>query len=97
MTDRNTSEERPRGSESRRSWLDELRAERAANEELQRTDPQAYKAKMEAMLPENTCCFCRETFRGYGNGPWPVLEEGTACDACNRTIVIAARLQAMRR
>ena len=24
---------------------------------------------MEAQLPTNTCCFCRETFRGYGNNP----------------------------
>ena len=74
--------------------LDEVLAEEAANEELRRTDPEAYKAKMQ--LPTNTCCFCRETFRGYGNGPWPVLEEGTACDACNRSIVVTARLQAMR-
>ena len=76
--------------------LDEVLAEEAANEELRRTDPEAYKAKTEAQLPTNTCCFCRETFRGYGNGPWPVLEEGTACDACNRSIVVTARLQAMR-
>jgi len=33
-------------------------------------------------------CFCRETFRGYGNHPWPVLETGTS----NRTIVCTARL-----
>ena len=77
--------------------LDEVLAEGAANEELRRTDPEAYKAKMEAQLPTNTCCFCRETFRGYGNGPWPVLETGTACDACNRSIVVTARLQAMHR
>ena len=76
--------------------LDEVLAEEAANEELRRTDPEAYKAKTEAQLPTNTCCFCRETFRGYGNNPSPVLEEGTACDACNRSIVVTARLQAMR-
>eukprot|EP00966_Prymnesium_polylepis_P082962 1921580-Prymnesium_polylepis.1 len=51
---------------------------------------------MEAMLPENTCCFCRETFRGVGNCPFPVLEDGRACDTCNRSIVVAARIQAMR-
>ena len=44
--------------------LDEVLAEEAANEELRRTDPEAYQAKMEAQLPTNTCCFCRETFRG---------------------------------
>jgi hypothetical protein len=52
---------------------------------------------MEAQLPTNTCCFCRETFRGYGNNPSPLLEEGTACDACNHSIVIAARFKAMPR
>ena len=51
---------------------------------------------MEAQLPTNTCCFCRETFRGYGNNPAPVLQAGTACDACNLRIVIIARLQAAR-
>ena len=76
--------------------FDRLFAEGEANRELQRTDPEAYRAKMEAMLPETTCCFCRETFRGYGHNPWPVLEEGRACDTCNRRIVLTARLQAMR-
>jgi hypothetical protein len=75
-----------------RRWLDQ---ERAVNEELRRTDPEAYQAKMEAKLPTNTCCFCRETFRGYGNNPSPVLEEGTACDACNDCISITARIQTM--
>ena len=80
-----------------RRWLDQVLAEKAANEELRRTDPEAYQAKMEAHLPTNTCCFCRETFRGYGHNPSPVLEEGTACDACNFCIVIPARIQAMRK
>ena len=77
--------------------LAQMSAERAANEELRRTDPEAYKAKIEAKLPTNSCCFCRGTFRGYGNDPYPVLERGTACDACNRSIVVTARHQAMRR
>ena len=76
--------------------FDKLVAEGEAMRELQRTDPEAYRAKVESMLPENTCCFCRETFRGYGNNPWPVLEEGKACDTCSRRIVCTARLQAMR-
>ena len=29
---------------------------------------------MEAQLPTNTCCFCRETFRGYGKLPKAVRE-----------------------
>ena len=50
-----------------------------------------------ARVPKNKCCFCRETFRGYGNNPHPVLEEGTACDTCNRRIVILARIQMVRK
>lgn len=68
-----------------------------AADALRRTDPEAYQAKMEAELPTNSCCFCRETFRGYGNKPWPVLDTGTACNVCNHSIVMTARLQAMRR
>jgi hypothetical protein len=108
MSDRDTAPETARGTDGAvdatgedRHWqlrlLDQVLAEEATNEALRRTDPEAYKAKMEAQLPTNTCCFCRDTFRGYGNNPWPVLEEGTACNACNRSIVISARLQAMRR
>ena len=67
------------------------------NEALRRTDPAAYNAKMEAEMPENVCCFCRVTFRGYGNNPQPLLEEGRACDTCNRAIVIRGRLQANRK
>ena len=71
------------------SWqvklFQKLSQEAKANEDLKRTDLEAYKAKMEAMLPENTCCFCRETFRGFGNSPSPVLEDGRACDTCNRS------------
>ena len=66
------------------------------NEELRRTDPVAYEAKMAAEMPENVCCFCRVAFRGYGNNPQPLLTEGVACDTCDRVIVLRARLQANR-
>ena len=82
--------------ELQRRLLAQIIAEEQANRELARTDPEAYRAKMEAELPVNTCCFCHRTFRGYGNNPRPVLEEGRACDTCNRGIVITARIQAMR-
>ena len=61
-----------------------------------RTDPAAYQAKMEARLPETSCCFCRQTFRGYGHNPQPVLADGKVCEMCNRRIVLVARLQAAR-
>ena len=42
---------------------------------------------------EKTCCICGKKFKGYGNNPWPVAEEGTCCDECNLSKVIAARLE----
>ena len=71
----------------------EWRARHALNDELRRTDPAALAAWYLANTPDNTCCFCRETFRGYGHHPSPVLETGVACDECNRTIVIAQRFR----
>lgn len=70
-----------------------LDAQVEANYELRRTNPAAWKAKIEARMPENSCCFCRETFRGYGNHPYPVLKEGTACDDCNFAIVVPQRFR----
>ena len=74
--------------------MDALFAEGRANEELRRTDPVAYKANMEAEMPENTCCFCRSAYHGYGNSPHPVLDKGVACDECNAKIVIPQRIRA---
>ena len=78
-------------------WVKKLFEEGKMNEALRRTDPAAYKAKMEAEMPETVCCFCRATFRGYGNNPQPLLEEGLVCDTCDRVIVRRARLQAARK
>ena len=46
--------------------------------------------EMEARLPTNICCFCREAFRGWGNNPSPVLEveDAVACGDCNAAIVL---------
>ena len=52
-----------------------------------------------AAVPANRCCFCRETFRGWGNNPSPVLEEedAVACGDCNAVIVLPQRFRnAMR-
>ena len=81
---------------SAKEVLTDMFAEGVANDELRHTDLEAYKAKMEVMMPVNTCCFCRETFRGFGNNPQPLLDEGIACDVCNRSIVVFARIQATR-
>ena len=78
------------------AFMSALFEEGRINEELRRTDPAAYEAKMKAEMPQNVCCFCRVTFRGYGNNPQPLLEEGLACDICDRAIVWNARLQAVR-
>ena len=77
--------------------LEKIKAEWKANDELRRTNPEAYRRKVESMLPENSCCLCRQRFRGYGNNPWPVLQDGKACEECNVKIVLTARVQAVRK
>lgn len=41
-----------------------------------------------------TCCICGQLFFGWGNNPWPVVQDENAvcCDACNFGVVIPARL-----
>tara|TARA_A100000172_G_scaffold17395_2_gene9606 strand:+ start:99 stop:815 length:717 start_codon:yes stop_codon:yes gene_type:complete len=34
------------------------------------------------------CSLCKETFKGYGNNPWP-LAEGRCCDDCNVDVLVA--------
>lgn len=46
----------------------------------------------ESEEPEAECCICHKHFKGYGNNPYPVAEEGRCCDECNATIVIPARI-----
>ena len=38
------------------------------------------------------CCICGENYKGYGNNPDPVKEEGRCCDNCN-WIVIKERIK----
>ena len=80
-----------------RSYISQLFAEGKANEELRRTDPDAYQRKMEAEMPESYCCLCRVKFRGFGHNPWPIVEHGVACDTCNDRVVMAQRRRALRR
>jgi hypothetical protein len=41
------------------------------------------------------CSFCGEEHEGYGNDPWPLVSdlESRACNKCNDSIVIPARLE----
>jgi hypothetical protein len=41
---------------------------------------------------KHDCSICGTTFEGYGNNPAPVTSEGRACDSCNATKVIPARI-----
>ena len=38
------------------------------------------------------CYICGKEFAGYGNNPWPVMNDGRCCDACNFESVLPARL-----
>lgn len=46
---------------------------------------------------ERKCCICGCNFTGWGNNPYPVVENPDArcCDACNDMKVIPARIQQM--
>jgi hypothetical protein len=44
------------------------------------------------------CSICKDTFTGFGNNPYPATkgEDDRCCDYCNGTVVIPARIAAMR-
>ena len=46
---------------------------------------------------EKVCCICGMKFTGWGNNPYPVVEDENArcCDACNAEKVLPARLAQM--
>jgi len=46
---------------------------------------------------EKVCCICGMKFTGWGNNPYPVVEDADArcCDACNKEKVLPARLAQM--
>ena len=45
-------------------------------------------------MPHYHCCFCGQFFIGYGNNPEPVKSHlARCCDACNKDIVIPARIE----
>lgn len=43
---------------------------------------------------EYVCCICGKKFTGWGNNPYPVVDDINAecCDRCNETKVLPARL-----
>lgn len=40
-----------------------------------------------------TCIICEEEFKGYGNNPEPIKDEGQCCDSCNLNYVIPKRME----
>ena len=51
------------------------------------------------MNEERKCCICGRIFRGWGNNPYPVVQdvEARCCDVCNATAVVPARLEQLYR
>ena len=49
------------------------------------------------MNKEQICCICGKKFTGWGNNPWPVVNDPGAecCNDCNNTYVIPARIKMM--
>ena len=43
---------------------------------------------------EYVCCICGKKFIGWGNNPYPVVDDENArcCDDCNGTTVVPARI-----
>jgi len=39
------------------------------------------------------CAICRQPTRGWRCNPWPVKLKGYACEACDLTVVLPARLE----
>lgn len=46
---------------------------------------------------EYVCCICGQKFTGWGNNPYPVVDDDDArcCDMCNQTRVLPARMAQM--
>lgn len=42
----------------------------------------------------SSCVICKINIDGYGHNPEPLFEykEGRACDVCNETLIIPARI-----
>ena len=49
------------------------------------------------MEEEHICRICGKRFKGYGNMPDPVKQEGRCCDECNEKVVIPAREEQIRK
>jgi hypothetical protein len=44
---------------------------------------------------EYVCCICGGWFEGWGNNPWPVVDDADAicCDKCNAELVVPFRIK----
>ena len=50
------------------------------------------------MNEKHICCICGKEFEGFGNNPYPVNKDENArcCDVCNDTVIIPARIEALK-
>jgi len=50
-------------------------------------------------MPFKRCCICGDEIDGWGNNPYPVVEDdgwdNVCCDKCNEEKVIPARIKMM--
>lgn len=47
------------------------------------------------MIKSQKCCICDAEYRGHGNSPWPLRDEGRCCDMCAKLLVLPARIMAL--
>lgn len=45
------------------------------------------------MGKKKVCCICGKQFKGYGNDPRPVKDDGECCDKCNYEYVLPKRIE----
>lgn len=45
--------------------------------------------------PLQICCICGKKFRGWGNNPWPIKQDGVCCDNCNWAVIEERLIQSV--
>ena len=57
----------------------------------------SYTVRFENLFENDVeiCVICNEEFKGQGNNPEPIKDEGQCCDSCNFNYVIPKRMEGL--
>lgn len=78
--------------EPKEEAVEEKPVEEKLEEEIP-AETEEIKEPEEVKEEETECCICHNKFKGYGNNPYPVCEDGRCCDDCNWKVVVPARIK----